>query len=146
MFAVQAIMDFKAQDWPHKHLTIVNSTGHAFSNFNDTTEIVAPPECADLWEFGLSKCQGEWVADWQDDCHYDRRYLHAMARLRSKDKRVSLLAYGGVCLDDKSKVNVENDGTMFNLTFRFATKLNGEPTWLDKRDLAFRYYASKVTA
>jgi len=142
-FAVESVKDFLAQHWPHKELVIVNATGLPFPKVEGVFEIPAR-SMENLWDFGLTQCRGEWVADWQDDCRYKEVYLHAMARLRSREKRVSLTGYGGVCLSDGQAVNVDNDGTAFNLVFRFVPKAGGVPSWLDRRELVTRYYASKA--
>jgi len=151
-FARQAAKDFLAQDWPHKNLIIVNTTGLplfkpiGLSLFKRTqiTEISAATASSGLWEFGLSQCKGEWVADWQDDCRYSPLYLQALGRFRNKAARVSLLYYRGICLNKKTKVNVENNGQEFNLLFRFKPSLIDEPVWLDRTDLVTRYYASQI--
>lgn len=141
--ALESVKDFTAQQWPLKDLVIVNTTNLAFPKLNCVFEIKAR-NAENLWDLGLAQCRGEWVADWQDDCRYAPRYLHAMARLRNQEKRVSLQAYTGICLDDGTPVSVDNDGSAFSLSFRFSVKLNGEPSWLDKQNLVIRYYASKV--
>lgn len=142
--AVESVKDFLGQDWPHKELVIVNATELSFPRGQTIFEIRAR-SAENLWELGLAKCRGEWVADWQDDCRYSLRYLHALARLRARDKRVSLLGYGGICLADGTRVNVDNDGTCFSLAFRLC-RVNGEPVWLDKRELVTRYDAAKLSA
>lgn len=144
-FAQQAAKDFLSQEWPHKNLVVVNTTGLPLFKHSGITEINAVASSPALWEFGLSQCNGEWVADWQDDCRYFPRYLHALSRLRNKDKRVSLLSYRGICLNDATEVNVDNDGQSFNLFFRFKPNYTDEPVWLDKGELVTRYYASQVT-
>jgi len=153
-FARQAAKDFLKQDWPHKNLVIVNTTGLPLFKpirlplfkRTEVTEISVATASDSLWEFGLSQCKGEWVADWQDDCRYSPRYLHALGRFRNKAARVSLLYYRGVCLSTKTKVNVENNGQEFNLLFRFKPSFTNEPVWLDKVDLVTRYYASQISA
>lgn len=142
-FAVQSVKDFTAQHWPHKDLVIVNSTHLPFPKLENVFEIPAR-NAESLWEMGVAQSKGEWIADWQDDCRYSPTYLHALARLRSREKRVSLMGYKGVCLDSGQEVNVDNDGTAFSLVFRFSPKVNGALTWLDRRELVTRYYAAKA--
>ena len=144
-FAVESAKDFVAQQWLHKELIVVNTTARAFPKLKGVFELVAR-KADNLRDFGLAQCRGEWIADWQDDCRYSPAYLHALARLRSREKRVSLTGHRGICLDDGTVVNVNNDGVDFSLVFRYAAKVNGPPNWLDKRELATRYYASKAVA
>lgn len=143
--ALESVKDFTAQAWPHKELVIVNATGLAFPATEGVYELPARSPASHLWEFGVEQCKGEWIADWQDDCRYSPRYLHVLARRRSKERRVSLLTLQGICVSDGSVVNVDNDGTSFSLTFRLG-KSNGAPIWLDKRELVTRFYASRALA
>ena len=145
-YALKAIEDFQAQDWPHKELVVINSSGVPLPKRAGMFEVFARNTDPHLNGFGLSQCHGEWVADWQDDCRYSPRYLRAMARLRSKQRPVRLMFYSGVCVDDQTQVNVDNDGSMFSLSFRFNFNPTDPPIWLDSCGLATRYYASKGEA
>lgn len=142
-FALESIKDFSAQRWPHKEMVVVNTTPLAFPKLEGVFEIPAR-NVPNLWEFGRTQCRGEWIADWQDDCRYSKLYLHAMARLRSRERRVTLSSYRGICVADGQVVNVDNDDATFSLIFRLAPNVTSVPNWLDKPEMATRYYAAKA--
>lgn len=143
-FAANAIDDFFCQDWPYKELVIVNTTGIIFKKRLRLFEIPArkaPP--GDLFDFGVLQCHGEWIADWQDDCHYAREYLRIIGRYKAKDRCVSLRTYTGMCLGDAASFNVVDEEGSFKLYFRTAPRPNF-CTWVDRPELVTRFYASKV--
>jgi hypothetical protein len=143
-FALKAVEDFVNQSWPHKELIIVNSTGISFPVFSNVFELLARKVGGDTKSLGLEQCNGEWIADWHDDCRYDLRYLRTLARVKSKSARVSLRAYQGKCVQEEDTFNVKNDGSEFGLVFRFVPETS-KIVWLDRPELATRYYASKVS-
>jgi hypothetical protein len=143
-FALKAVEDFINQSWPHKELVIINSTGICFPMFSNVFEIPARKVGGGAKALGLEQCNGEWIADWQDDCRYDPCYLRTLARLRSKDIRVSLRSYLGRCIQEEDTFSVKNDGSEFGLVFRFVPETS-KIAWLDRPELATRYYASKVS-
>jgi hypothetical protein len=141
-FALESVADFVRQKWRHKELVIVNTTDEVFPELDNVYEFHCPDADVDPWTFGLAQCNGEWVADWQDDCRYSADYLRRMARLRSKEAPVALMSYQGKCLFDPDYFTVENDGLICKLTFRLALEV-GQPVWLDMTELVTRYYAAK---
>ncbi len=140
--AALSVEDFLNQDWPHKDIVILNSTGRNFPRRENVFEIPIKTVYPGLWEFGLTQCEGEWIADWQDDCRYDSSYLRLLARYRKKEAVVRLQSYLGRTTDTGESFLVENSEFKFWLFFRFNPKAT-EILWRANPQTVTRFYAGK---
>lgn len=141
-YAVQAMDDFVSQDWPHKELVIVNTTGIVFPRRKYVRDIAfATGIPADLAEAGAKCCNGEWLAEWPDACQFDPRYLRILARSKKIGSKVCLRRFSACVLDTHEKTSVDNCERI-GLSFRLSP-LSGAVVWIDRPEILTRLYATK---
>jgi hypothetical protein len=140
--AVQAVDDFLSQDWPHKELVIVNTTGISFPRHTHVIDVdFASGSPADLLEAGTKRCSGEWVAEWPDTCRFDSRYLRILARFKKVGSKVCLRRFSACVLDTDEETSVDNCD-LVGLSFRLSP-LSDDVVWIDKPEMLTRLYATK---
>ena len=140
--AVQAVDDFLSQDWPHKELIIVNTTGVAFPKHEHVYDVeFAPGMPVDLLALGAKRYTGEWVVEWPDSCCFDPRYLRILARFKKVGSKVCLRRFSACVLDTDEQTSVDNCDHI-GLAFRLSP-LSDDIVWIDKPELLTRLYATK---
>lgn len=96
--ARRAVECFAAQEWPHRNLVIVNSTGQSFMS----GEICVPRKGTEaLRKLAVECAHGEWCVWWSDECWFAPTYIHAHMLASSRERQTIVRTVTSYAVDSQ---------------------------------------------
>lgn len=131
--ARKAVDCFDAQNWPHRSLVLINSTGQPFRD----GEIMVPRKDTEaLRSLAVECAHGEWCVWWADDCWFSPDYIRAHMLVSAKERQTTVRTVTFYAVDSQRKAI----GRMNTLTgfFRLCPQPR-EIHVLDGRELVLHF-------